>query len=95
MGDGRKSGAQTGCALAPQVPIQSLLSAARPCEAPAVMIPTAKRAEQAAARDLAAAGEGTPQLSEDYRALVRRASAVGTLLSLLVLITILFMTIKP
>ena len=61
----------------------------------AVMIPTAKRAEQAAARDLAAAGEGTPRLSEDYRALVRRASAVGTLLSLLVLITILFMTIKP
>jgi len=61
----------------------------------AVMIPTAKRAEEVVARDLAAAGEGTPQMSEEYRALVRRATAVGTLLSALVLVTILFMTIKP
>src|SRR5439155_22089770 len=61
----------------------------------AVMIPTAKRAEEVVARDLAAAGEGTPQMSEEYRALGRRATAVGTLLSALVLVTILFMTIKP
>ena len=61
----------------------------------AVMIPTAKRAESVVARDLAAAGEGTPQMSEEYRGLVRRATAVGTLLSALVLVTILFMTIKP
>jgi hypothetical protein len=61
----------------------------------AVMIPTAKRAEQIAARDLAASGDGETQveLSDEYRALVRRLSSVGTLLSLLVLITILFMAL--
>ncbi len=58
-----------------------------------VMIPTAKRAEQTAARDLAASGDGEPVLSDEYRALVRRLSSVGTLLSLLVLITIAFMAI--
>lgn len=58
-----------------------------------VMIPTAKRAEQTAARDLAASGEGEVALSEEYRALVRRLSTVGTLLSLLVLVTILFMAL--
>ena len=61
----------------------------------AVMIPTAKRAEQLAARDVAASGEGPVQMSEDYRALTRRLSAVGTLLSLIVVLTILFMVVKP
>ena len=61
----------------------------------AVMIPTSKRAEQIAARDLAASGddEAPAQLSDEYRALVRRLSSVGTLLSLLVLVTILFMAL--
>jgi hypothetical protein len=59
----------------------------------AVMIPTAKRAELIAARDLQASGEGEVQLSDEYRALVRRLSIVGTLLSLLVLVTILFMAL--
>jgi Predicted integral membrane protein (DUF2269) len=58
-----------------------------------VMIPTAKRAEQVATRDVAAGGEGAVELSEEYRALVRRLSSVGTLLSLLVLVTILFMAL--
>jgi Predicted integral membrane protein (DUF2269) len=58
-----------------------------------VMIPTAKRAEQTAARDVAASGDGEVALSDDYRALVRRLSGVGTLLSLLVLITVLFMAL--
>jgi hypothetical protein len=58
-----------------------------------VMIPTAKRAEQIAARDVAANGDGAVALSDEYRALVRRLSGVGTLLSLLVLITILFMAL--
>lgn len=58
----------------------------------AVMIPSAKRAEDLAKRDLAA-GDG--QLSEDYRAVVRRLSVVGTLLSALVLLTVLFMVIQP
>jgi hypothetical protein len=60
-----------------------------------VMIPTAKRAEELAAHDLAAAGEGTVATSDEYRAVVRRLTVVGSLLSLLVLITILFMAIKP
>lgn len=58
----------------------------------AVMIPTAKRAEETAARDIAAAaGDGEISLSEEYRALTRRLSTVGALLSLLVLVTIFFM----
>jgi hypothetical protein len=65
----------------------------------AVMIPTAKRAEIAAARDLAAIEAGAPgaepsgEMSEEYRALVRRLSTVGTLLSLLVLATIAIMAL--
>jgi hypothetical protein len=61
----------------------------------AVMIPTAKHAEEVAARDLAGAGEGGGAPSEEYRALVRRTNAVGSLLSALVLVTILFMAIRP
>jgi hypothetical protein len=60
-----------------------------------VMIPTAKKAEAAAARDVAGAGEGDIQMSEEYQALTRRLALVGALLSVLVLITILFMAIKP
>ncbi|HWX96309.1 MAG TPA: DUF2269 family protein [Solirubrobacteraceae bacterium] len=61
----------------------------------AVMIPSARRAEELAARDLAAAEEGAATPSEEYLAVVRRLTIVGSLLSLLVLITILFMAIKP
>jgi hypothetical protein len=74
-----------------------------------VMIPTAKRAEAIAGRDLDGAAAGTAsgpataagsatasvQLSEEYRAAVRRLTVVGSSLSLLVLVTILFMVIKP
>jgi uncharacterized membrane protein len=70
----------------------------------AVMIPTAKRAEQIAERDLAG-GEADARrtqtapeaiaMSDEYRALTRRLVLVGSLLSLLVLVTILFMVIKP
>ena len=58
-----------------------------------VMIPTAKRAELAAARDVAAGGNGEIVLGDEYRALVRRLTVVGTLLSLLVLVTILLMAL--
>jgi uncharacterized membrane protein len=61
----------------------------------AVMIPTAKRAERIAERDVAAAADGAIAMSDEYRALVRRLSSVGSLLSVLVLVTILFMAIKP
>ncbi len=61
----------------------------------AVMIPTGKRAEQAAARDIAAAGDGEPEMSAEYRTLVRRLSSVGALLSVLVLATIAIMVLQP
>jgi uncharacterized membrane protein len=60
-----------------------------------VLIPTAKRAEQAARRDLEAAGDGAFSPSEEYRALTRRLNGVGSALGVLVLVTILFMAIKP
>lgn len=58
-----------------------------------VSIPTAKRAEQVATRDIAAAHGGEIELSAEYRALVRRSTAVGSALSMLVLVTILFMAL--
>jgi hypothetical protein len=61
----------------------------------AVMIPTARRAEQAALADLAAAGDGEPEQSEDYRAQIRRLNTFGSLLWLLVLATIVVMAVKP
>jgi uncharacterized membrane protein len=62
----------------------------------AVMIPTAKRAEQIAAADVAKAPPGGEvAMSEEYRAIVRRLQTFGSLLSVLVLVTILFMAIKP
>jgi hypothetical protein len=62
----------------------------------AVMIPTAKRAEQVAERDIAAAAHGGDlEMSAEYQALARRLATVGSLLSVPVLITILFMATKP
>ncbi len=61
----------------------------------AVMVPSSKRAEQIAARDIAASGDAAIVMSDEYRAIVRRLSTVGSLLSALVLVTILFMAIKP
>jgi hypothetical protein len=60
-----------------------------------VLIPTAKRAETTAERDIAASTGDPVEMSEEYRMLTRRLQVVGTLLSLLVLVTILFMVIKP
>jgi hypothetical protein len=61
----------------------------------AVMIPTSKRAEQLAARDIEAASGASVEMSEEYRTLVRRLNLVGTLMALLVVVTIFFMVIKP
>jgi hypothetical protein len=73
-----------------------------------VMIPTSKRAQEAAERDLAAAGGTAPAaggvasaegatltMSAEYRRLARRLATVGSLLSLLVLATIFIMATKP
>jgi uncharacterized membrane protein len=61
----------------------------------AVMIPTAKRAEEAARRELAAAGDGDFEPGAEYQALIRRLNLVGSALGVLVLVTILFMAVKP
>ena len=60
-----------------------------------VLIPTAKKAEDAARRDLESysGGEFTP--SPEYAALTRRLGAAGGLAWVLVLLTILFMAAKP
>jgi Predicted integral membrane protein (DUF2269) len=60
-----------------------------------VMIPASKRAQALAERDLASSGDGEVVFSEEYQAVVRRLQMVGTLMSTLVLVTILFMVIKP
>lgn len=59
----------------------------------AVMIPASKKAQQLAERDLVS-GDGAT-MSEEYRAVTKRIATVGSLLSGLVLLTILFMAIKP
>jgi uncharacterized membrane protein len=62
----------------------------------AVMIPTAKRAEEAAKASLASAGEGGQfEPSAEYQKLASRLNLVGSVLGVLVLLTILFMAIKP
>jgi len=61
----------------------------------AVMIPTAKRAEEAATRALATGEEGDFQPGAEYQALVRRLNLFGSGLGVLVLATILFMAVKP
>jgi uncharacterized membrane protein len=60
-----------------------------------VMIQTAKKAEALAQQALAATDAGEPDFGEQYRSAVRRLSIVGSLLSTLVLVTILFMVLKP
>jgi hypothetical protein len=61
-----------------------------------VMIPTARRAELVAQRDLrgVGAGVGASGLSGEYRALTRRLALVGGALGVLVLVTMLFMGLE-
>ncbi len=61
----------------------------------AVLIPAAKRAEQAAARDVERAGGGEFTPSADYLAATRTLNIIGTVASLLVLATIVIMAVKP
>ncbi|MHB1469797.1 MAG: hypothetical protein ACYCU0_16000 [Solirubrobacteraceae bacterium] len=66
----------------------------------AVMIPTSQKAEEVARRDIeehdsaGASGASAVVFSEEYRGLVRRLALVGSSLSALVLVTILFMALK-
>ncbi|HEV3071084.1 MAG TPA: hypothetical protein VGY76_06635 [Solirubrobacteraceae bacterium] len=60
-----------------------------------VMIPTARRAEAVAQRDLHSAPTGAVLgLSGEYRALTRRLGVVSSVLGLLLLITMLFMGLE-
>ncbi len=61
----------------------------------AVLIPAAKAAEEAATRDLEGYGGGEFQPGADYRAATRRLNIVGSAASLLVLVTIVIMAVKP
>jgi len=61
----------------------------------AVLIPAAKRAEEAARRDLESFSGGEFQPGEAYRVATRRLNVVGSAASLLVLITIVIMAVKP
>lgn len=54
--------------------------------------PTARRLIELAERDVAAAGDGDVTLSAEYQTLFKRLIVVGSLSSLLVLVTIYFMT---
>ncbi len=57
--------------------------------------PNERRLCEVADRDLAASGGGPFQPSAEHDALVKRIGAVGALMDLIVLVTILFMAIKP
>ncbi|HEY2397769.1 MAG TPA: CopD family protein [Solirubrobacteraceae bacterium] len=61
----------------------------------AILIPTAKRAEEAARRDLEGFGGGAFEPGAEYAAAVRRLNIVGSAASLLVLVTIVIMAVKP
>ena len=61
----------------------------------AVLIPTAKRAEEAARLDLEGYGGGAFEPGADYAAAIRRLNIVGSAASLLVLVTIAIMAVKP
>lgn len=58
-------------------------------------LPTYRRAGAAVARDIEQAGAGEVKLSTEFDRLTRRAAQVGTLASLIVIVTIYFMTAKP
>jgi hypothetical protein len=59
-----------------------------------VFDPLERRLLALAERDVAA-GRGDVELSEEYRALSRRFAAAGTAASLLVLVAVFFMAVKP
>jgi uncharacterized membrane protein len=61
----------------------------------AVFAPTERKALAALERDLAAAGDGEPVLSEEYERLARRIERTGMLSSALIVVAIFLMVVKP
>ena len=61
----------------------------------AFFAPTERKATALAARDIAAAGDGEVELSDEYQAVAKRLVVVGGFSSLLVLIAVFLMVVKP
>ncbi len=61
---------------------------------PGFMIPTARRAQTVAERDLGTAAGDAIELSGEYRALARRLASASAVLGALVLVTMLFMGLE-
>jgi len=61
----------------------------------AVLMPASKKAAEVAARELESYSGGEFAPSEEYRALTRRLTVFGSAASLLVLVTIVIMAVKP
>ena len=58
-------------------------------------MPHEKRAIELSERDVAAAGQGEVELSEEYWAVSKKLAQVGTLAGILVIVTVFFMVVKP
>jgi hypothetical protein len=60
----------------------------------AVMIPGEGKLAELAERDIAASGDGAVIWSPEYEAQVKRIGAIGTLLNLIVVVTVYLMTVQ-
>jgi hypothetical protein len=61
----------------------------------AYFTPKTRRMVELVERDVAAAGDGEVQLSDEFHALNRRVGQVGTFAGILIILTIYVMTAKP
>lgn len=61
----------------------------------ALFAPTERKLAEAAARDIAAAGDGEVALSADYEALANRVKIYGITANVLILIAVFVMVMKP
>lgn len=61
----------------------------------AYFIPADRRLEPMAEREVAAAGTGEVQLSEEYQAAARREGVAGALTGILLIVAIFLMVVKP
>jgi hypothetical protein len=57
--------------------------------------PQGRKAREVAERDIAAAGTGEVEFSDEYWAVSKRIAQVGTLAGIIILVAIFFMTVKP
>jgi hypothetical protein len=57
--------------------------------------PRGRKAVELAERDIAAAGTGEVEFSDEYWAVSKQIAQVGSLAGIIILVTIFFMTVKP